>query len=183
MASDKLKGFRVAILVTDAFEQIELEEPRKALEDAGATVKIVSPKFPIVKGWNHDKPNDDFNVDVLLSNANPEDFDALLLPGGVANPDKLRIDDNAVSFAKQFGKKPIGAICHGPWLLINADLVKNKKMTSYPSLKADLTNAGAKWVDQEVVRDGNLVTSRKPADIPAFNKALIELFAQQGKKT
>lgn len=182
MTAENLKGFKVAFLVTNAFEQIELEEPKRALEQAGATVKIVSPQFTTVKGWNHDKPKDDFKVDLPLANAKAEDFDALVLPGGVANPDKLRIDEKAVHFAKQFAHKPIGAICHGPWLLINAELVKNKTMTSYLSLKADLTNAGAKWVDKEVVRDGNLVTSRKPDDIPAFNKALIELFAEHNRK-
>jgi len=181
MTQVNLKGFRVAMLVTNAFEQVELEKPKEALEKAGATVQIVSPVNGTVKGWDHDKPKDDFKVDVPLASAKPEDFDALVLPGGVANPDKLRIDEKAVQFAKSFANKPIGAICHGPWLLINAELVKNKKMTSYLSLKADLTNAGAKWVDQEVVRDGKLVTSRKPDDIPAFNKALIELFAENLK--
>lgn len=174
----KLNGVKVALLVTNGFEQIELVEPKKALEEAGASVKIVSPLEDTVKGWEKDKPKDDFKVDVPLSKANAEDFDALVLPGGVANPDKLRMDDKAVQFAKSFEKKPIAAICHGPWLLINAGLVKNRTVTSYPSLKADLSNAGGKWVDKEVVVDGNLITSRKPDDIPAFNKALIQLLEE-----
>ena len=181
MSASNLKGFKVAILVTNAFEQVELQKPKEALEKAGATVKIVSPVNGTVKGWDHDKPKDDFKVDVPLADAKADDFDALVLPGGVSNPDKLRMDEKAVAFAKAFKDKPIGAICHGPWLLINAELVKNKKVTSYPSLKIDLINAGAKWVDQEVVRDGKLITSRKPDDLPAFNKALVELFAENLK--
>ncbi|GMU19341.1 MAG: glutamine amidotransferase [Candidatus Babeliales bacterium] len=175
-----LGGLKVAILVTDGFEQVELTKPRQALDQAGAKTSIISPKPDKVQGWHHFEKADTFPIDIPLDKANAADFDALLLPGGVANPDSLRLEPKAIAFIKAFvdAKKPIAAICHGPWTLINAEGVKGKTVTSWPSIKLDLINAGAKWVDQEVVTDGNLVTSRKPDDIPAFNKAMIELFAQ-----
>jgi protease I len=180
MANNALQGKKVAILVTDGFEQVELLEPRKALDGAGATTRVVSPKDQKVKGWNMKEWGEEVPVDVPLDSANPEEFDALLLPGGVMNPDHLRMDSDAVEFVKQFVQdgKPIAAICHGPWTLIEAGAVRGRKMTSWPSLQTDLKNAGANWVDQEVVRDGQFVTSRKPDDIPAFNRVMIELFQQ-----
>lgn len=176
---NQVKGLRVAILVADGFEQSEMTEPKKALDMAGAKTTVVSPVKGKVKGWKAKNWGDEFPVDKDLSGAKADDFDALLLPGGVANPDTLRMNPAAVEFIKGFVKssKPIAAICHGPWTLINAEAVKGKTMTSWPSIKTDLINAGAKWVDKEVVKEENLVTSRKPEDIPAFNKAMIELFA------
>lgn len=176
----RLNGRRVAILVTDGFEQKELAEPRKALDEAGAQTQIVSPKAGEVEGWNHYDKGDKFKVDVPLDTANAADFDALLLPGGVANPDQLRALPKAVEFVKAFfaAGKPVAAICHGPWTLIEAGAVKGRTMTSWHSLKTDLTNAGAKWVDEECVTDNGLVTSRKPQDIPAFNQKMIEEFAE-----
>jgi protease I len=175
----KLKNVRVAILAADGFEQVELVEPKKALEQAGATTKIVSPSHEEVQGWNHFETADKFAVDVPLEKANADDFDALLLPGGVANPDRLRMLPKAVEFVKKFSAqgKPVAAICHGPWLLIEAGLARGRKVTSWPSLKTDLKNAGANWVDQEVVVDQGVVTSRKPDDIPAFNESMVETFA------
>lgn len=179
--STKLKEIKVAILVADGFEQSEMVEPRKALEQAGAKTTLISPNKGKVKGWKNKNWGDEFQVDKELSAVNADDFDALLLPGGVSNPDTLRMNTQAVEFVKKFAQahKPIAAICHGPWTLINADAVKGKKLTSYASIKLDLENAGAKWIDQEVVVDDNLVTSRKPEDIPAFNQALIALFAHK----
>jgi protease I len=181
MADANLKGLRVAILVTDGFEQVELTEPRKALDAAGAKTTVVSPKSGKVRGWQHIEWGDEIPVDLELKDGNPDAFDALLLPGGVMNPDKLRMDENAVAFARSFFdlKKPVAAICHGPWTVIETGYARGRKMTSWPSLKTDLRNAGAEWVDQEVVRDGNLVTSRKPDDIPAFNREMISLFAEK----
>lgn len=178
-----LKGLKVAILIADGFEQIEMEEPKKALKEAGAETMIVSPVEGKVKGWKHTDWGDEFPVDLDLDKAKPEDFDALLLPGGVMNPDKLRLEPKAVDFVKSFvkAKKPIAAICHAPWILINAEAVKGKALTSYGTIKIDLINAGAKWVDKEVVVDENIVTSRKPDDIPAFNKAMLTLFSQKIK--
>lgn len=175
----KLKNMTVAILTADGFEQAELVEPRKALERAGATARIVSPADKEVQGWNHDDKADAFPVDVPLDKARADDFDALLLPGGVANPDRLRALPKAVEFVKKLAAqgKPIAAICHGPWTLIEAGLVKGRTVTSWPSLKTDLKNAGAHWVDQEVVVDGGLITSRKPDDLPAFNEKMVEAFA------
>jgi protease I len=175
-----LYGVKVAILIATGFEQSEMIGPKKALEDAGAIVHIVSPVEGKVQGWDWVAlvPKDEFTVDVPLNQANANDYDALVLPGGLNSPDDLRLDESAISFVKAFQGKPIAAICHGPWLLINADLVKNKMVTSWPSIQIDLTNAGAKWMNQEVVRDGNLITSRMPDDVPAFNKAIIELFAE-----
>lgn len=179
----KLKGFKVAILVADGFEHSEMLEPKKALEEAGATTSIISIKKGKVKSWKLKNWGDEFSVDLDLTEAQKEEFDALLLPGGIISPDILRMNPSAVNFVKTFVKahKPIAAICHGPWTLINAEAVKGKKITSWPSVKIDLINAGANWVDQEVAKDENLVTSRKPDDIPAFNKAVIELFLNSHK--
>jgi protease I len=175
-----VNGKRVAILVADGFEQVELTGPRKALDDAGARTQIVSPADGKVEGWKHFDKADRFAVDVPLAQANASEFDALVLPGGVANPDQLRINPKAVAFVKAFfdAGKPVAAICHGPWVLIDAGVVKGRKVTSWPSLRSDLTNAGASWVDQEVVTDRGLVTSRKPDDIPAFNRKLLEEIAE-----
>jgi protease I len=176
-----LKGKKVAILVADGFEQVELTEPRKALEAAGAMTEIVSPADGQVQGWNHDEKADLFDVDMPLSRARSDDYDALLLPGGVKNPDKLRMLTRAVEFVDGFfaAQKPVAAICHAPWTLIEAEMVKGRRITSWPSLRTDLVNAGAEWVDREVVVDHGLVTSRKPADLPAFNQKMIEEFAEQ----
>jgi len=171
-----LNGKRVAILVAEGFEQSEMVEPKKALEHAGAETFIVSPEKDEVQGWKHFDKADRFHVDVQVEEAKAEEFDALVLPGGVANPDQLRTNPKAVQFTKQFFEagKPVGVICHGPWTLIEAGVVKGRTMTSWPSLKTDLSNAGAKWVDQEVVVDRGLVSSRKPGDLPAFSRKLIE---------
>lgn len=176
----KLTGLTVAILVADGFEQSEMAKPRQALDDADAQTRLISPNQAKVRGWSHGNWADEFPVDVHLFKANPDDYDALLLPGGVMNPDHLRMLDEAVAFVKAFvdSKKPIAAICHGPWTLINADGVQGRTMTSWPSIRVDLENAGAYWIDKEAVRDGNLVTSRKPDDIPAFNKEIIALFSE-----
>ncbi len=176
----RLDGLKVAILVTDGFEQAEMTEPRRALDEAGATTKIVSPREGQVQGWKHYDHADRFAVDMRLAEANGAEFDALLLPGGVANPDQLRTVPEAVAFVRSFvdAGKPIAAICHGPWTLIEADAVRGRTMTSWPSLRTDLTNAGAQWVDREVVADEGLVTSRRPDDIPAFNAKMIEEFAE-----
>ena len=176
----KLKGKKVAILVANGFEQVELTEPKKALEEAGAVTEIVSPAENEVQGWNHDEKADAFKVDMPLSRARSDDYDALLLPGGVRNPDQLRMMIRAVEFVDGFFAtgKPVAAICHAPWTLIDSEVVKGKTITSWPSLKSDLINAGARWVDRDVVVDNGLITSRKPADIPAFNKKMIEEFAQ-----
>jgi protease I len=177
---DELKGKRVAALVANGFEQVELTEPKKALEGAGATVQVVSPETDRVRGWNHTEWGSDVQVDRPLDQARADDYDALLLPGGVMNPDRLRMNPKAVQFVKQFfeGGKPIAVICHGPWTLVDADVVRGVKMTSYPSVRTDLVNAGADWVDQEVVVDRGVVSSRKPDDIPAFNRKMIEEFAE-----
>lgn len=178
--SSELSGKRVAILVADGFEQVEMTKPRKALEDAGAKADLVSPAKGEVQGWNHSDKADKFKVDVPLDAAQARDYDALLLPGGVANPDHLRMIPKAVEFVRSFFEehKPVAAICHGPWMLVEADAVRGRKVTSWPSLQTDLRNAGAQWVDQQVVRDENIVTSRKPDDIPAFNKEMIANFQQ-----
>ena len=177
MADKTLKGRHVAILATDGFEEVELTEPMKALEDAGVIVKVLSvAKTPEeIKGWDKTDWGKKVMVDGQVSEAKPEEFDALVLPGGQINPDKLRIDKDAVKFVKDFVAtgKTVAAICHGPWTLIEADAVRGKTMTSWPSVQTDLKNAGAEWVDKEVVVDGNFITSRKPDDIPAFNKAII----------
>jgi len=177
-SSSPLDGMKVAILVADGFEQVEMTEPRKALDAAGAQTSVVSPLDGSVRGWKHHDPADTFEVDVPLKTANPDDFDALLLPGGVVNPDALRIDEQAVAFVRAFVEsgKPIAAICHGPWALIEAGGVKGRRMTSWPSLRTDLTNAGALWTSEEAVVDREWVTSRKPDDIPAFNRAMTRVF-------
>jgi protease I len=178
--SDELRNKRVAALVDNGFEQSELTEPKKALEAAGAKVDIVSPQDTKVKGWQHIKWGDEFPVNRRLEEAKTDEYDALLLPGGVMNPDKLRVNATAVQFVKGFVQagKPIAAICHAPWTLIEAGAVQGRRMTSWPSLATDLRNAGANWVDEECVVDNGLVTSRKPDDIPAFNKKMIEEFAE-----
>ncbi len=180
MASNQLKGKTIAILVANGFEEVELTKPREALQQAGAETDLISPENEQVQGFNHDEPGDKFDVDVPLAEVNVEVYDALLLPGGVANPDRLRMLPQAVRFVKAFvdAGKPIAAICHGPWTLIEAGAAKGRKMTSWPSLQTDLRNAGATWVDQEVVTDRGVVTSRKPDDIPAFNRKMIEEFAE-----
>jgi protease I len=179
MIKRQLEGMKVAILVTDGFEQSEMIEPRRVLDAAGADTSLVSPKKGEVRGWKHHTPADRFEVDIPLQQAAAHEYDALVLPGGVMNPDALRIEEQAVAFVRDFVKagKPIAAICHGPWTLIEADAVKGRTMTSWPSLRTDLKNAGAKWVDLEVVADGPLITSRKPADLPAFNRVMVEAFA------
>jgi protease I len=180
MATKTLQDIKVAILATDGFEQSELEKPRKALDEAGAKTLVVSPVSK-PKGWSGKDWGSAVKADVSLSNAEAEDFDALLLPGGVYNPDALRIMPDAIAFIKAFfdAGKPVAAICHGPWTVLEAGAAHGRKMTSWPSLRTDLTNAGAEWVDEEVVVDGNLVTSRNPDDIPAFNREMLALFARQ----
>lgn len=178
--ADKLNGKKVAILVENGFEQVEMTEPRKALEGAGAGTDLISPVQGKVKGWKFTEWGDEFEVDVPLEEANVNDYDALMLPGGVINPDKLRLHPEAIRFIHQFFEqgKPVAAICHGPWTLIDAQVVRGRRVTSWPSLKTDLRNAGAEWVDEQVVVDHGLVTSRKPDDIPAFNRKMIEEFAE-----
>ena len=185
-----LAGKRVAILATNGFEQSELEKPKQALEEAGAITSVISLEEEEIKGWDEDDWGDPVEVDETLEEANADDFDALLLPGGVQNPDTLRTVPEAVEFVRAFfvAGKPVAAICHGPQLLIEADVVRNRKLTSFPSIKTDLKNAGANWVDEVVVVDQGLVTSRRPADIPRFNEKMIEEIAegkhaQQAAKT
>ena len=175
-----LSGTKVAILVADGFEQREMTEPREALDKAGAETRIVSPAKGEVEGWDHYDKAGKFPVDIPLAEANASDFDALLLPGGVANPDQLRMKPEAVKFVKDFFDKgkPVAVICHGPWTLIEAGVVKGRRITSWPSVRTDLINAGADWVDEQVVVDNGLVSSRKPDDIPAFNEKMIEEFAE-----
>jgi protease I len=176
-----LEGKRIAILVEEGFEQVELTEPLKALKDAGAEAHIISPnKNTEIKAWNHTDWGDKFTVDKKLSEVNANDYNGLMLPGGVMNPDKLRTNQDAVNFVDSFMRsgKPVAAICHAPWTLIETGKLKGKRVTSYHTLKTDLKNAGADWVDQEVVVDNGLVTSRNPDDIPAFNKKMIEEFAE-----
>ena len=174
-----LNGMKVAILAAEGFEQAELTEPRQALQDAGAETQVVSPAKGEVQGWKHFDKGERIKVDVPLEQADAAEFDALLLPGGVANPDQLRMMPKAVQFVRAFFEagKPVAAICHGPWTLIDAGVLRGGTLTSWPSLKTDLVNAGAMWVDREVCVDHGLVSSRKPADIPAFNRRMIEEFA------
>jgi protease I len=181
---NKLDGIKVAILATNGFEQSELMEPKKALEDAGAEVSVVSLKAGEIKGWKDKDWGESIAVDLTLEEANADDFDALQLPGGVMNPDTLRMDKSAVNFIKSFidAGKPVAAICHASWTLIEADAVRGKTVTSWNSLRTDLENAGANWVDQEVVVDSGLITSRNPQDIPAFNEKMIEEFAAGNKR-
>jgi protease I len=175
-----INGKKIAILATDGYEQVELTDPKRNLERAGAKVEVLSIKSGKIKGWDKTDWGKSVKVDHLVADVRPADYDALVLPGGQINPDKLRTDKNAVAFIKQFVEsgKPVAAICHGPWGLIEADVVKGKTVTSWPSVHTDLKNAGAHWVDKEVVQDGNLITSRKPEDIPAFSKALIDTLAK-----
>lgn len=184
MAQRELSGLKVAILACDGFEEVEMTEPRKALDEAGAITSIVSPKDGRVRAWKFTEWGDDYPVDLPLDRAQPQDFDALLLPGGVINPDELRMQPNAVAFVKAFfdADKPVATICHGPWTIIEAGAVRGRRIASWPSLQTDLRNAGAEWVDQEAVVDGNLVSSRKPDDIPAFNREMIGLFSRAGRK-
>jgi len=180
MDSGKLNGKRVAILATDGVEEVELTEPRKALDAAGAKTQLVSPKGDTIKAWQHDHWGQELHVDLPLARANASDFDALVLPGGVMNPDHLRTNKDAVKFVRDFfdAGKPVASICHGPWMVIEAGAANGRTMTSWPSLETDLRNAGADWVDREVVVDEGLVTSRKPDDIPAFNTKMLEEFAE-----
>jgi protease I len=178
--SGKLEGKKVAILVADGFEQVEMTGPREALDDAGAETKIVSLKSGQIQGMHHMEKGDKFDVDLTLDDARAEEFDALMIPGGLFNPDALRSNEDALNFARHFfaAGKPVAAICHGPQVLISADLVRGRTMTSWPAIKVDTRNAGARWVDEEVVVDNGLVSSRKPDDIPAFNEKMIEEFCE-----
>ncbi|HET8752618.1 MAG TPA: type 1 glutamine amidotransferase domain-containing protein [Gaiellaceae bacterium] len=174
-----LKGKKVAILAADMFERVELEEPWKALEDAGADVEIVSIHDGEIKGFDHFDPADTAKVDRTVDEVSPDDYDALMIPGGVGNPDQLRGDENAVAFVRGFhdAGKPMAVICHGPWMLVESGVVRGKRVTSWPTLETDIRNAGGDWVDNEVVVDGSLVTSRKPDDIPAFNREMLRIFS------
>ena len=174
-----LKGKRVAILAADMFERVELEEPRKALEDAGADVEIVSIHGGEIKGFDHFEPANTVKVDRTVDEAAPDDYDALMVPGGVGNPDQLRGDENAVAFVRGFhdAGKPMAVICHGPWVLVESGIVRGRRVTSWPTLETDIRNAGGDWVDDEVVVDGSLVTSRKPDDLPAFNREMLRIFS------
>jgi len=180
MADARLQGKHIAIIATDMVEQVELVEPRKALENAGAKTELLSIKPGKIQGFNHFDKADEHAVDKLVEEADASDYDALLIPGGVGNPDQLRADENLVQFARDFFEqgKPVAAICHGPWVLGEAGVVKGRKLTSWPSLQTDIRNAGGNWVDEQVVVDQGLVTSRKPDDIPAFNDKMIEEFAE-----
>jgi protease I len=177
--ADTLQGKKVAILAADMFERVELEAPRKALEDAGAKVEVVSIHDGEIKGFDHFDPANTVKVDKTVEEVSPDDYDALMIPGGVGNPDQLRGDENAVEFVREFYEsgKPLAVICHGPWVLVEAGVVRGKRVTSWPTLQTDIRNAGGEWVDEEVVVDGNLVTSRKPDDIPAFNREMLRLFS------
>jgi len=178
---ENLNGLKVAILVENGFEWVELVEPRKALDQAGAETKIVSPRDKRVRGWKFTEWGDELPVDVALDQALARNFDALLLPGGVMNPDALRMQPKAVAFVKEFfdAGKPVAVICHGPWTVIEAEAARGRRIASWPSLKTDLRNAGAEWMDREVVVDNNLVSSRRPDDIPAFNREMLKLFGQR----
>ena len=180
MAEKKLQGKKVAILAADMVEQVELVEPRKALENAGAQTELVSIHPGEIQGFNHFDPADKHGVDRTVEEVQASEYDALFVPGGVGNPDQLRGDENAVSFVRDFFEagKPVAVICHGPWILVEADVVRGRKLTSWPTLQTDIRNAGGNWVDQEVVVDQGLVTSRKPDDIPAFNDKMIEEFCE-----
>lgn len=181
---EDLKGLHVAILITDGFEEVEMLKPREALQQAGAEVRIISPRNSRVRAWAMTEWGKEYPVDMPLKEAQPENFHALVLPGGVMNPDKLRTEPEAVAFVKSFfdDDKPVAVICHGPWTVIEAGAADGKRITSWPSLKSDLRNAGAKWVDEEVVVDGKLVSSRKPDDLPAFNREMIKVFSRELKE-
>ena len=190
MAEQKLKGKKVAIIAADMVEQVELVEPRKALEDAGAETTLISLKPGKIQGFNHFDPADELKVDKAIEETDAGDYDALMIPGGVGNPDQMRVDENMVQFVRGFfdAGKPVAAICHAPWMLVEAGVVRDRKLTSWPTLQTDIRNAGGNWVDEQVVVDQGLVTSRKPDDIPAFNKKMIEEFcegkhAEQRSKT
>jgi len=180
MAEQKLKGKKVAIIAADMVERVELEEPRKALEQAGAKTELVSIKPGEIEAFDHFDKAGKVKVDRLIEEADASEYDALMIPGGVGNPDQLRMDENVISFVRVFFEqgKPVAAICHAPWVLVEAGVVRDRKLTSWPSLQTDIRNAGGKWADEQVVVDGGLVTSRKPDDIPAFNKKMIEEFAE-----
>jgi protease I len=178
--ADKLLGKKVAILAADGFEEVELTKPRKALEDAGAKTSVVSIKSGKIQGMNHADKGTTVDVDLTLEDAKPQEFDALLIPGGLMNPDTLRSNDQALEFVRHFFRqgKPVAAICHAPWVLIDAEVVSGRTITSWPAIRTDVRNAGATWVDEDVVVDNGLVTSRKPDDIPAFNEKMIEEFGE-----
>jgi protease I len=178
--ADKLQGKRVAFLATDMVEQVELTEPWKAVKEAGATPELVSLEEGEIQGFDHYDKADTFRVDRPVEEARADDYDALVIPGGVGNPDTMRMDENAVQLVRDFFEqgKPVGVICHGPWMLVEAGVVRGRKVTSWPSLQTDIRNAGGDWVDQEVVVDNGLVTSRKPDDLPAFNAKIVEEFAE-----
>lgn len=180
MAGNELKGIRVAILATDGFEQSELTEPKKALDEAGVLTSVISPKPGEIQGFKHDTKADKVKVDLTLDKANPDEFDAVLLPGGALNADFLRVVPQAQEFVRKIDRagKPLAVICHGPWLLVSAGLANGRKITSYHTIQDDLRNAGAEWVDKEVIRDRNWVSSRQPGDIPAFNREFISLLSE-----
>lgn len=184
MQEKRLDGMRVAILVSTDFEQAEMTEPRKALDQAGAKTTLISTQQGQTQGFNHDKAGDTFKVDMALDQAKPDEFDAVLLPGGALNADALRMQPKAQEFVRQFdqNKRPMAIICHAPWLLVSAGLVRGRTLTSYHTIQDDIKNAGANWLDQEMVRDGNWVTSRSPKDIPAFNRGMIELFSESSSQ-
>jgi protease I len=178
--ADELQGKRVAFLATDMVEQVELTEPWKAVKEAGATPELISLEEGEIQGFNHYDKADKFKVDRTVEEARADEYDALVIPGGVGNPDTMRLDENAVQLVRDFFEqgKPVGVICHGPWMLVEAAVVRGRTVTSWPSLRTDIRNAGGEWVDQEVVVDNGLVTSRKPADLPAFNAKIVEEFAE-----
>ncbi len=180
MPENKLDGMRIAIIAANDFEQAELEEPQEALEHAGATTKIISTQSGKITGVKHDEKKDDFKVDFTLDQVSPDEFDAVLLPGGALNADFLRVQPKAQEFVRKFDQagKPMAIICHAPWLLVSAGLIKGRTLTSYHTIQDDIRNAGGNWQDQEVVRDRNWVTSRQPSDIPAFNREMIKMFAE-----
>jgi protease I len=178
--ANELQGKRVAFLATDMVEQVELTEPWKAVEQAGATPELISLEEGEIQGFNHYDKADTFKVDRTVEEARADDYDALVVPGGVGNPDTMRADENAVQFVRDFFEqsKPVGVICHGPWMLVEAGVVRGRKVTSWPSLQTDIRNAGGEWVDEQVVVDNGLVTSRKPDDLEAFNAKIVEEFAE-----
>jgi protease I len=180
-----IQGLRVAILATDGVEEAELVEPRKALKEAGAQTTLISPKSGKIQAMKHDEKSGKFDVDETLDNADANEYDAVLLPGGALNADNIRVDEDAKKFVRNIDEagKPIAVICHAPWLLISADLVKGRKLTSYHTIQDDVRNGGAEWVDREVVRDQNWVSSRQPDDIPAFNREMIDLFSEKAGKS
>lgn len=185
MTDKTLEGMRVAILATNGVEQVELTEPRKALDDAGARTTLLSTKPGKIKGMNHDQIADEFEVEMLLEDADPEEFDAVLLPGGALNADALRAENSAQEFVRYMDDsgKPIAVICHAPWLLISAGLVEGRTLTSYHTIEDDIRNAGGNWMDKEVISDQNWVSSRQPSDIPIFNREMINVFSQQRSRT